>query len=76
MHEDHGFVSYDRIRKTFVLRQFQIEGFVNQFRIESISPDGKIIVFMSESIENIPAGWRAKETYQIQSKDEFVEIFE
>lgn len=76
VHEDHGFISYDRIRKTFVLRQLHIEGFVNQFKIESISPDGKIIVFISESIENIPAGWRAKETYQIQSKDKFVETFE
>jgi hypothetical protein len=76
VHEDHGFISYDRGRKTFVLRQFHIEGFVNQYKIESISPDGKSIVFISESIENIPAGYRAKETYQFVSKDEFNEIFE
>ena len=76
VHEDHGFISYDKSRKVFVLRQFHIEGFVNQYKMESISPDGKTIVFISESIENIPAGFRAKETYQINSNDEFTETFE
>jgi len=76
VHEDHGFISYDKVRKTFVLRQFHIEGFVNQFKIESISPDKKIIIFISESIENIPQGFRARETYQILNENEFIEIFE
>lgn len=76
VHEDHGFISYDKSRKTFVLRQFHIEGFVNQYRIESISADQKTIVFISESIENIPQGFRAKETYQIISDNEFTETFE
>lgn len=76
LHEDHGFISYDKSRKIFVLRQFHIEGFVNQYRIESISPDQKTIVFISESIENIPNGFRAKETYQIISDNEFMETFE
>lgn len=76
VHEDHGFISYDKSRKTFVLRQFHIEGFVNQYKIESVSPDGKTIVFISESIENIPYGYRAKETYRIISSDEFTETFE
>ena len=76
VHEDHGFISYDKGRKTFVLRQFHIEGFVNQYKIESISPDGKTLVFISESIENIPAGFRAKETYQLINDNEFSETFE
>jgi len=76
VHEDHGFISYDRSRKTFILRQFHIEGFVNQYKIESISPDKKTIVFISESIENIPAGYRAKETYQVINENEFNETFE
>lgn len=76
VHEDRGFISYDKGRKTFVLRQFNIEGFVNQYRIDSISPDRKTIVFISESIENIPSGFRAKETYQIITENEFIETFE
>ncbi len=74
-HEDIGFFSYDRGRKQFVLRQFHVEGFVNQFKGD-ISEDGKLIVFTSESIENIPAGFRAKETYRILNENEFTETFE
>jgi hypothetical protein len=76
VHEDRGFISYDKSRKTFILRQFHIEGFVNQYKIESISPDNKIIVFISENIENIPAGFRARETYQIINENQFTETFE
>ena len=76
VHEDRGFISYDRSRKTFILRQFHIEGFVNQYKLESISADGKTIVFVSEAIENIPVGFRARETYKISGDNEFTEIFE
>ncbi|MBL7861883.1 MAG: hypothetical protein JNJ65_12030 [Cyclobacteriaceae bacterium] len=34
------------------------------------------LVFLSESIENIPLGFRAKETYQRINEHEFTEIFE
>ena len=54
VHEDYGIISYDKSRKKFVLRQFHSEGFVNQYVLESISADGKTIVFVTESIENIP----------------------
>ncbi len=76
VHEDAGYISYDRFRKTFVLRQFHIEGFVNQYKLESISADGKTITFISESIENIPVGWRARETYLLVNEMEFREVFE
>ena len=76
VHEDIGYISYDRDRKKFVLRQFHIEGFVNQFKLESISPGGKSIIFVSESIENIPTGYRAKESYQLTGENEFREVFE
>ena len=76
VHEAIGYFSYASSRKTFVLRQFHIEGFVNQFKIESISQDKKIIVFISESIENIPPGYRAKETYRIICDNEIEETFE
>jgi hypothetical protein len=76
VHEDWGLFSYDRSRKKFVLRQFHVEGFVNQYVLDSFAADGKTLILMTESIENIPAGWRARETYKIVSDDEFVEIFE
>lgn len=76
IHEDWGLLSFDKSRKQFVLRQFHVEGFVNQYVMTSASADGKTFVFTTESIENIPAGWRARETYRIISADEFVEVFE
>lgn len=76
IHEDWGMISFDKSRKQFVFRQFHAEGFVNQYVNTSTSADGKTIVFMSESIENIPAGFRARETYKIMGPDEFSEVFE
>jgi hypothetical protein len=76
VHEDVGYISYDKARRTFVLRQFHIEGFVNQYTLQSISDDGKKLMFASEAIENIPAGWRAKETYDIIDENQIQETFE
>ena len=75
VHEDWGMVSYDKARRRFVLRQFHVEGFVNQYVAEP-TDDPKVLRFVSESIENIPAGFRARETYRIVGPDEFIETFE
>jgi hypothetical protein len=72
VHEDIGLISFDRGRKAFVMRQFHKEGFVNTYAGNSDNP----IVFTTEAIENIPAGFRARETYRIVSATEFVEVFE
>lgn len=69
VHEDYGIISYDKSIKKFVLRQFHSEGFVNHYVLESISADGKTITFVTESIENIPPGWRARETYTINATE-------
>ena len=44
--------------------------------MDAASADGKTFVFSSESIENIPPGWRARETYRIISSDEFESQFD
>jgi hypothetical protein len=75
VHEDVGFFSFDRSRKQVVLRQFHVEGFVNQFVLEPESSPGRL-VFTTEAIENIPKGWRARETYVITGDNAFEEIFE
>jgi hypothetical protein len=76
VHQDHGMISWDRGRRRFVLRQFHIEGFVNQYVADSLAARADSIVFTSEAIENIPAGFRARETYVIRGADEFIERFE
>jgi hypothetical protein len=76
VHEDRGLVSWDRARRRFVFRQFHVEGFVNQYVADSVAASPDSIVFRSEAIENIPPGYRARETYRILGPDEFVERFE
>jgi hypothetical protein len=75
IHEDEGWFSYDRARKRIVLRQFHVEGFVSQY-VEDADSSAAKLVFTTESIENIPAGWRARETYLVHGPDEFEEVFE
>jgi len=76
VHEDWGVISYDKARETYIFRQFHVEGFVNQYILEKLAEDGQSISFVTEAIENIPSGWKARETYRILSPDEFVEVFE
>jgi len=75
VHHHLSMISYDGARNAFVFRQFHTEGFVNTY-VQEPTPDDKKIVFVSETIENIPAGYRARETYTIVSRDEFTERFE
>jgi hypothetical protein len=76
VHEDIGFFSYDKQRKKFVLRQFHTEGFVNEYVERETAPDGRTMVFVTDRIENIPKGWRARETYKLINPDEYTEVFE
>jgi len=74
-HEDFGVFSFDTSRRRALLRQFHVEGLVNQDVADlDVQPDK--FVFTSEAIENIPAGWRARETYTVLGPDEFEEVFE
>jgi hypothetical protein len=75
VHEDRGFISFDRGRKRFIFRQFHVEGFVNQYVQDEAGTDGTLS-FTSEAIENIPPGWRARETYVLHGPDDVEEIFE
>jgi hypothetical protein len=74
-HEDLGLLGYDRASKKLSFRQFHVEGFVVQYSLESISADGRSIVFTRSAIENISPGWVARETYRFLNNDEFVETF-
>jgi hypothetical protein len=76
VHEHWSLLSYDKIRQTLVLRQFHVEGFVNTYRLAPTPDATARLVFESEDIENLPGGWRARETYERVSPDEFSETFE
>jgi hypothetical protein len=47
VHEDVGFISYDKSAQKLVFRQFHVEGFVNHYVLDSISADGRTIVFVT-----------------------------
>ncbi len=76
VYEDLGLYSYDNQRRKFVLRQFHVEGFVNEYVEQESAADSKTLVFVTDRIENIPVGWRARETYKIVNQDEYTEVFE
>lgn len=76
VHEHRGFLSYDKTRKTFMLRQFHEEGFVNLYALNTDKSMAEYLVFDSVSFENFSNEWKARESYDVISPDEFVEIFE
>lgn len=76
IHEHWSFFSYDRDRAILVLRQFHQEGFVNQYTLNTANSGPGKLVFDSERFENLDNSWRARETYDIRSADEFIETFE
>ncbi|UCE19636.1 MAG: hypothetical protein JSV84_04630 [Gemmatimonadota bacterium] len=76
VHEDWVFFSFDQNRNSLVVRQFNTEGFVNQYVLDSLSSDGSRLVLTTEHSENAPPGLMAKYTLEIKNADEFVENFE
>lgn len=75
LHEHIAMFSFDKARKVIVLRQFHVEGFVNTYRLSSV-PGESPMVFESEAFENFSNAWKARESYEFISNDEFVETFE
>jgi hypothetical protein len=76
VHEHESFFSYDRARERIVLRQFHQEGFVNTYTLDPAASGAAKLVFVSEGFENFDDAWRARETYELISPEEFVETFE
>lgn len=77
VHEHWGMFSFDKQRKAVVLRQFHIEGFVNTYRRVDVPANSPAaLMFESESFENFNNAWKARETYEFLSDNEFVETFE
>ena len=70
VHVERAIYSFDRKAKKLRLRQFHGEGFVNSY--VEVAP----LTFDTVEIENIPAGWRARETYRQPSPDAYEETFE
>ena len=61
--------------RLLVFRRLHIEGFVAMY-VQEQGSDSKTMVFVSEALHNIPAGWRARETYTARNDNEVTERFE
>jgi hypothetical protein len=75
VHEDLSFLSYDTRLKKIVWWQFHSEGFVHEYTLDSASADGKSLDFFTVRMNNIPPGFRAKESYRILSAGEVDSTF-
>jgi hypothetical protein len=75
VHEDLGIYSFDNAAKVVRFRQFHVEGFVIHYVQQPEAKPGTV-VFVSEAIENIPKGYRSRETLVRLGPDEFEEVFE
>lgn len=76
IHSSLDLWSFDRRRNLLVLRQFDSLGFVATYVQDRAASTGGRLVLVSEHLENVPAGWRARYTYEHPARDEFRELFE
>ena len=76
VHQHLSIISYDKQRKTLMLRQFHVEGFINLYALNQAASSPNRLVFEIERFENFNNEWKARETYDIVSNDEFIETFE
>jgi hypothetical protein len=76
VHEHRSFLSFDHHGGNLMLRQFHQESFVILYALNAALSKGNEVVFDSVSFENFDNSWKARETYEIYSSDEFVETFE
>jgi len=74
--EDWGFFSWDKYREKVIFRQFQSQGFVYYYVLDSIYDGGNALTFSTERIENVPDGWNARLTFKKEDNDHFTETFE
>lgn len=75
-HQHWSIFSYDKNRETIVFRQFHQEGFVVVYALNSSLSTSSKLVFDSEQIENFGSSWKARETYEVISDNEYTETFE
>lgn len=62
IHDDWGMISYDKQREVYVYRQFNIEGFYNQFILIDSLTNENIFVFETEQTENVVVGSKTRFT--------------
>ncbi len=75
-HIDKGIISFDKIRELIVFRQFNIEGYVNQYILNDSLSNDSTLVFETEIIENFVPGGKTKWVIETISENEIKTTFE
>ena len=75
VHDDWTLLSFDRDRDTYVLRQFNSEGYVNTFVLDAVSSPPEHMIFVLEESENA-RGTAATLTLTRTDADVFEEVFD
>ena len=75
-HIDKGIISFDKDREVIVYRQFNNEGYVNQYILNDSLSGDTVLVFETEIIENFVTGGKAKWTIKKLADDQIETIFE
>lgn len=77
LRQDWGIMNVDNTRETLVLRQFSDDGSITRYVADSVYGEDDItIVFVMESIENVPDGTWARLIITLHGPDEFSELLE
>jgi len=75
-HTDKGFISFDKSRNVIVYRQFNSEGYVNQYVMNDSLCTDSVFVFETEIIENFVPGGNARWTIKRLADDQIETIFD
>lgn len=75
-HIDRGFISFDKSRKLLVFRQFNNEGYINQYLLNQELSNDSTLVFETETIENFVPGGKARWTIKKRNEKEIETSFD
>jgi len=74
-HIDKGYVSFDKARKLIVFRQFNNEGYINQYVLNDSLSNDQLFVFETETIENFVPGGKVQWIIKLISEKEIETTF-
>ncbi len=75
-HTDRGFISFDASRGKVVYRQFNSEGYVNQYVLQERLSGDSLLIFETENIENFAPGGKARYTIRLISDTLMETVFD
>ncbi|OFX89204.1 MAG: hypothetical protein A2W99_01575 [Bacteroidetes bacterium GWF2_33_16] len=76
IHDDWGIISFDKHNGKYIYRQFNNEGYYNQYVLNDSLSNDNLLIFETELMENFVIGSKAKFTIKRINEMEMETIFE